>query len=241
LWNNGDLSEIAGIKVKGRGEKFTGQWNCAWRETLPEVELSSAPNDDVNEDDMGFTADIELAGAEVVMFDASTAKPLLVRYKLGDGWVYTLTVWAYPGHEKFQQLSAVVTAALAREVRGEYFVEDAANEIFWTHWQGCDDGSDALLMLLNTDWTGKGNVKTATINTPDWAFEIDVPERDMRFVRIYNDKAIVSDTNLYIRKNADGKLVAYGAGVVTCQVYCGSDVEERTLDFGNSTEMEINL
>ena len=241
LWNNGDLSKIAGIKVNGRGEKFSGQWNCAWRETLPEVELSAAPNDDVNEDDLGFTADIELAGAEVVIFDASTGKPLLVRYKLGAGWVYTLTIWAYPGHEKFQQFSATVTAALAGTVRGEYFVEDASREIFWTHWQGVDDGSDALLMLLNTDWTGKGNIKTATIHTPDWAFEIDVPERDMRFVRIYNDKAIVSDTSLYLRKNAEGKLIAYGSGTVTCQVYAGSEVEERVLDFGASTEMEITL
>ena len=96
-------------------------------------------------------------------------------------------------------------------------------------------------MLLNTDWTGKGNIKTVTINTPDWAFEIDVPERDMRFVRIYNDKAIVSDTSLYIRKNSEGKLIAYGSGTVTCQVYAGSEVEERVVDFGNSTEMEITL
>ena len=159
----------------------------------------------------------------------------------GKGWVYTLTIWAYPGHEKFQQFSAVVTAALAQDVRGDYFVEDASKEIFWTHWQGADDGSDALLMLLNTDWTSKNNVKTATIHTPDWAFEIDIPERDMRFVRIYGDKAIVSDTSLYIRKNADGRLMAYGSGTVTCLVYAGSEVEERVLDFDCNTEMEITL
>ena len=68
-----------------------------------------------------------------------------------------------------------------------------------------------------------------------------MPERDMRFVRIYNDKAIVSDTSLYIRKNSAGKLIAYGSGTVTCQVYIGCDAEERVLDFGNSTEMEITL
>ena len=49
--------------------------------------------------DEGFAAAIELAGAGVVGYDSSSAEPLLVRYKLGKGWVYTLTFWAYPGHE----------------------------------------------------------------------------------------------------------------------------------------------
>ena len=241
LWNNGDLSEIAGIKVKGRGTKFSGQWNCAWRETLPQVELSAAPNDDVNEDDIGFTADIELAGAEVVMFDASTAQPLLVRYKLGEGWVYTLTIWAYPGHEKFQKLSATVVAALAEDVRSDIYVEDATGEIFWTQWQNTDDGADALLMLANTDWTGKGNVKTVTVHTPDWSLDVDVPERDVQFVRVFGDKAVISDASLHFSRNAEGKLIAYGSGVVSCQVYADGEVQERLLGFVDDTEMEFEL
>lgn len=241
LWNDGDLSEFAGIKVNGRGEKFSGQWNCAWRETMPEVELSAAPNDDINEDDMGFAADVELAGAEVVAFDASTAQPLLVRYKLGEGWVYTFTIWAYPGHEKFQKFCATVVAALAEDVRGEYYVEDESREIFWTRWENTDDGADALLMLLNTDWSGKDNVKTVTVQTPELSMEVDVPERDAQFVRIYGDKAVISDASLYLRRNADGKLMAYGSGIVSCLVCNGSEIEERILGFVDDTEMEFEL
>lgn len=242
LWNNGDLSSIAGIRVKGRGTKYSGQWNCAWRETLPEVGLSAAPNDDVNEDDTGFAADIELAGAEVVMFDASTAQPLLVRYKLGEGWVYTLTVWAYPGHEKFQKLSATVVASLANEVKGDYFVTDPSKEIFWTQWQNVNDNSDSLLMLVNTDWTTRGNVKKVAVNAKNWSFDLDVAERSIAYVRIYGDKALVCGSDLHFQSSQTGKLIAYGSGQCVCSVYFASGKEEeRVLDFGNSTEMEIKL
>ncbi|MBR4956202.1 MAG: hypothetical protein IKZ31_00450, partial [Lentisphaeria bacterium] len=69
LWNDGDLTGLTGIKVKGRGSKYSGQWNCRDKSQFPGVELSSAPSNDINEDDEGFAADIELAGAEVVIYD----------------------------------------------------------------------------------------------------------------------------------------------------------------------------
>ena len=241
LWNGGDLSAACGIKVKGRGAKYSGQWNCAWREEFPEVELSAAPNDDVNEDDLGFAADIDLAGAEVVIYDASTAAPLLVRYRLGAGWVYTLTLWAYPGHEKFQKLSAAVIAALAASVRSEHYVEDPSREVFWTYWRNTGDQADALLMLLNTDWSVKGNCKTVMVHTPGWSFELAVPERDMRFVRIYGNKALISGTDLFVQSKAD-KLIAYGHGQVACQVIdADGNAEDRVLDFADNTEMEITI
>ena len=46
LFRGGDLSELCGIKVFGpAGQEFSGQWNCASRQAVPEVELSAMPSD----------------------------------------------------------------------------------------------------------------------------------------------------------------------------------------------------
>ena len=54
----------------------------------------------------------------------------MVKYQCGKGVVYTLTAFAYPGHERLQQLSARITAFLAGESRGDIHVEDFSQEIF---------------------------------------------------------------------------------------------------------------
>ncbi|MBQ6470555.1 MAG: hypothetical protein IJJ33_01100, partial [Victivallales bacterium] len=106
LWNNGDLTELCGVKVKRPGVLYSGQWNCPDRELMPEPSLSAAPSHSRDEDGPCRLADLELAGAKVVAWDAMTGAPLLVCHEVGKGRVYLLTAWAYPGHEELQALSA---------------------------------------------------------------------------------------------------------------------------------------
>jgi hypothetical protein len=70
---------------------------------------------------------------------------------------------------------------------------------------------------------------------------VDVPERDIQFVRVFGDKAVISDASLHLGKNAEGKLTAYGSGVVSCQVYADGEVQERLLGFVDDTEMEFEI
>ena len=41
--------------------------------------------------------------------------------------------------------------------------------------------------------------------------------------------------------DTDGKLMAYGSGIVSCLVCNGSEIEERILGFVDDTEMEFEL
>ena len=154
------LEELCGIRVKGRGVCYCGQWNCAGRTQLAEPELSAMPSDSYDEDGEGFLADIQPVNAEVVAWDSFSGKPMLVRSRVGKGWVYTFTLWAYPGHERFQRFCAAWVQQLSREARGDFYAEDPSGEVFWTLWQ-C--GNTRRMLLLNTDWSAPGNEKTVTI------------------------------------------------------------------------------
>jgi len=184
LWNGGDLSEMCGIKVRGIGEKYTGQWNCSGRGDIVESELSAVPSFDVAEDGKPMLADVELCGAEVVAWDAWTGNPMLVRNKVGDGYVYTFTMWAYAGHEQFQKFAATWVELLSAETaERDVYVIDDSREVFWTRWV---DGDKTTIMLLNTDWTEKGNVKDVAIVADGMAYEVAVKERAILIVDIEN-------------------------------------------------------
>lgn len=189
LYRDGDLSELCGIKVNGRGEAYCGQWNCPGRDEMEEASLSAMPSDSSEEDGEAFCADIELAGAEVVAWDSFSGAPLLVRNRFGKGYVYTFTIWAYPGHEKFRTLSASWVKELAKENRKDTYVRDDSGEIFWTVWE---DGEKKTVMVLNTDWTSKGNEKKITLVTKECETELYAKEREALIIDIENGNVSVS-------------------------------------------------
>jgi len=188
--NGGDLSELCGIKAKLGDTVYCGQWNCAGRNEIRVPELSAMPSDCPCEDGKPMLADIELCGAEVVAWDSYTGKPMLVKYKYGEGEVYTFTFWAYPGHEQFMSFSAAWVARLAEMTRPEIYVEDESGEVFWTRWV---DGDKTQIMLLNTDWTVKHNVKTVTLHVGDKTVELGVKERALLCADIVNGEVSVSE------------------------------------------------
>lgn len=183
LMNDGDLSELCGIKVS-RGETvYCGQWNCKDRTSYTEPELSAMPSDNPCEDGVPLLADVELCGAEVVAWDSYTGKPLLVKYKYGEGEVYTFTMWAYPGHEQFMGFSATWVRELAKRTLPDVYVEDGTGEVFWTRWE---DGDESRIMMLNTDWTAPGNVKNVTLHVGDAIHTLNVKESTLLVADIKN-------------------------------------------------------
>ncbi len=193
LMNVGDLSELCGIKVS-RGETvYCGQWNCADRNSINVPELSAMPSDCPCEDGKPILADVELCGAEIVAWDSYTGKPLLVKYKYGEGEVYTFTFWAYPGHEQFMSFSAAWVARLAEKTLPEIYVTDESGEVFWTRWV---DGETTQIMLLNTDWTEKGNVKNVTLHTGDKEVALAVKERTLLTADVVNGEVTVNEYEL---------------------------------------------
>ncbi len=187
LYKNGDISELCGIKILGKGDTvYSGVWNSEERANMPAPELISIPSDRYGEDGDAFIADIELAGAEICAWDGESGKPLLVRYKLGRGYAYTFTLWAYPGHESLEAFSASWIAKLSEMSRDEIYIDDPSGEVFHTRWE---DGDTVILMLLNTDWTEKGNKKSVTLVMPSGKSELDIYERTAVIIKIKDGRA----------------------------------------------------
>ena len=185
LYRDGDLTELCGLKVNGKGKKYSNQWNCKNRDMVDEPELIALPNDHVGEDGVPYLADVTLCDAEVVAWDMLSGEPILVRKKLGRGYVYTFTYWAYPGHESYQGVSAAWIKKLAAETLGDEYVIDPTNEVFWTRGK---EGDTTVFNLINTDWTKRGNSKTVDIVTAGGKTTVEVKERTLVTVRIRDGK-----------------------------------------------------
>lgn len=244
LWNNGDLSEICGVKILGPGIEYSGQWNAATRERFPNVELSAIPNDSINEDGPCRLAEVELNGAEVAAWDASNGKPLVVRHKLGRGYVYLLTAWAYPGHEQLQQTAASWIAKLAGDCRGDYYVEDNSREVFWNVWHESEFHS--RIMLLNTDWTVRGNIKRVRIVTPAVEFNTEVIERKPLIMTVMKFAAIKPSPDVHVEvitaNEVSAQLKLHGTGNQSITVYYNDGrLENRELDFSRNTVIDMTL
>ena len=193
LYNDGDLSDIAGIKILGKGVKYSGQWNAKDKLKIKEQELSAMPNDNIMEDGEAFLAEVQLNGAEIVAYDMQTAKPMLVRYKLKKGYVYTFTLWAYPGHELFRQFTANWVGYFAENARDDVYIEDKSGEVWWTTWV---NGNKKQIMLLNTDYMTMGCEKKADLVIKDKSYLLSIKEGVAYVIDIDNDCYSINEYTL---------------------------------------------
>jgi len=66
---------------------------------------------------------------------------------------------------------------LARQHRGNYYIEDSSGEVFWSWWPEVQHSGCGRLMLLNTDWTVPSNRKPVKVYTPPPAVPGRSPHR----------------------------------------------------------------
>lgn len=94
LVRRGDFSELCGVKVKGKGERF--YWATASEDHDGALGFKFPREFGIITTCLG---EIEIVDAEaqILAIEDETMKPLLLRRKFGKGLVYFLNSWAYPG------------------------------------------------------------------------------------------------------------------------------------------------
>ena len=230
LWNDGDLTELCGFRVKGAGKIYSGQWNCADREKLETMipKLSAVPSRSCDEDGPCRLADLEFAGAEPVVWDASTNEPLVVRFRKGKGYVYTITAYAYPGHEALQEVVSTQMVVLASRNLPETYVSDPSREVFWNEW--IEESNIRRLMMLNTDWSVAGNRKTVIVHAGKVSFETEIVERIPKILTIVDGMVLEPDVPEMHLEVAQGKVTAHGIGRHAIAIHCKDGCRCVTVD-----------
>jgi len=175
LWHDGDLRELCGVKIIAPDVEYSGQWNTAHREEYLDLPLSAMPSHNFPVDQTCYLAKIVMAGAQVSVWDAENGQPLVVEHKVGKGRVYLLTAWAYPGHDRLQPLCASFIDHLAQQAKGDCYIDDPSREVFWTVWQ--ENSTVIKMMLLNTDWLHRSNVKVVNVIAPGLSLRLELVER----------------------------------------------------------------
>ena len=240
LWNGGDLADFCGLKVKGPGQRYSGQWNAIDREKAVIPELSGTPSKSPEEDGPCRLARVELAGAEPVVWDAMTGETLVARFRKGKGVVYTVTAYAYPGHEALREVLATLIARLASEHLPQSRVEDPSREVFWNEW--IESEQLRRLMLLNTDWTTADNRKRVTVDTGNIRFETEVVEREPKILTVLPDVVLEPEPEFHIEVLSPRKILVHGTGSGTVGIWSAEGkCREISLEFGDTTVRELKI
>ena len=240
LWNDGDLSDLCGLKVKGPGKCYSGQWNEINREQAYIPELSGIPSKSPDEDGPCRLAKLELAGAEPVIWDAMTGEPLVCRFNKGKGTVYIVTAYAYPGHEALREVMASLIARLAAENLPRTRVDDPSREVFWNEW--IESKNVRRLMLLNTDWSAAGNIKDITVDSGSVRFETAVTERIPKILTVLPGMILEpDDPSIHLEISETGRIRCHGMGTHQITIHRPlNKTTVKTVDLTGTTMTELN-
>jgi hypothetical protein len=192
LYKNGAVEELCGVTIKGPSKnQFTPNSKIVsgsrWEDfTVPAYQGIRLPNKDENEDGPCFLAEVEFHGAEPVISTAE-AKPVLVRYSIGKGFVYLLCTYAYPGHEALKNLMPAILNQLL-DIHSKPFIKldgntEDVNDIYYSVWG--EDGNPDKLYLLNTDWTAEKNQKKVELQTQLVKTDITITEGEVTEVSLF--------------------------------------------------------
>ena len=166
LFNDGDLSELFGVKITGRGElirhsgiKITGATQIPGY-VYPDWTENADPK---WMDTVIPSADVELAGAEVIaqvaqvfgayqLREKSSLKvlPAMTEFAVGRGFASLVTLWGYPGSTGIEQFfSELVRCICAGEISSSPVKVCASDKIRYAVYEEPDC---RRIFMLNTDF-----------------------------------------------------------------------------------------
>jgi len=229
LWRDGDLAELAGLKVLGAGQEFSGRHQFLVSGFEHQPSLTRIPSNSPDEDGPCPLANLKLCGAEPIVVDAASGQPLVTRFRLGQGTVWCLTTYAFAGHEKLSAVASALLAGLAAQNQPDCSLLDPSGEVFWT-WRPIH-GQLGQLMALNTDWTGFGQTRPVIVKTPACSFQTNVTSGRPLILTVLEDCVLepldASQPHLAIGENGS-VLVTADHPEVTIRLHRRDSMEDLT-------------
>ncbi len=204
----GDVADLCGVRVTGKSDlpfsSALGEGDFAGEDFSRARRSIRLPNSAGDEDGPCMLAEVQPVTAETVVRDSETGRPLVVRNRVGKGFVYLLCTYAYPGHEALKTfLPNFLDALIRRHVSRTVSVEDSSGDVYWSVWK-LDPGAGKLY-LLNTDWTSPGGTRTVTVRAGGNTFPFQVLEGKIKEISF-------SDTASFYTEGGSSGLTVRGHG-----------------------------
>ena len=211
LLREGDFSDLFGIKVTGRGGKLGRMQGEMDVKNNPVNSIFQWPTINNQPPEGPFhprpdLAEVDLCGAEVLVRDVDSGRPVLVRNRLGKGEAYLLTTHEYPGNSYLAPLVNPLVRGLSRSVASFIEMKDPSGDIYYTVRRGEKTGVSRI-HLLNTDWSEAGNRKECRIRLGESWISLAVKEGRISEVLWFKDLVIlVEGPETYVEKIEEGSI-----------------------------------
>ena len=162
LLNDGDLSELCGIKVIGKGKQVKRIVSTdEGREKNYVVHSESYANHPPV-----YSAKIQNLNAEIIAYDENSQNPLLIKNKIGKGCIYLLTAYNYHGNTRIRHF---ISDFMKKRIENHapITLDGDINDIFYAYYNERKNNIHRLY-FINTDWTRKDNVKNFSFSCGDY-------------------------------------------------------------------------
>jgi hypothetical protein len=217
LLNDGDLSALAGVRVKGVAGTIR---KITWADGVT-VDANGIP---------GLAT--ELTTGKAVATDEQ-GRPVLIENKLGKGKVWLLTVGEYWGAPALGAFRSLLGEKLAASCTIGTGISGDTQDVDY-HVYECPDGWRRIA-LLNTDWTTAGNSKQVTLQTPKLSLPLEIAEGSLLQVLEKDDLALAFATPGMIctpakSSGVEVKIVAAGVGNQKIQLLSSAGPVQAYLD-----------
>ncbi len=235
LVNQGDLAELFGVCIKGRGAEIS-----AIRQGDKLVELAGHPSRKIH------LADAEMKGATPVWFASDTDTPVLVENRIGKGRALLLTLWNYPGEEKLLPLMRGLVGDLAREHQGP--VRFSGSE--WVNYSvftrnGEPGKVPTVIYFVGIDWWEMdAPEEQALLHLGELSMPVAMPRDDMASVTWCGDLALgAMDKMVFVERiestGENIEAIVQGAGLQSFRFVLARCKEPRVTLDGRGLSVEV--
>lgn len=207
LFRKGDLHDLFGVKILGKGPTDVRGIKCLSNSSLPNYRFPLLPIETDPRFIGNFTpAKVTLAGAKIICshdnrYEAKAevlaSQPVLVENTLGKGRAFLVTVWEYPADEGIIRFTRDLIRTVLAGEQGDIRLL-TTDRVRYAVYRGLTPGSNEkyhLVYMLNTDPDCVANAQIwikDRITSP-----LEVPSNEMRLAYRFGD-VVVSPENRHV-------------------------------------------
>ena len=173
FFNGGNLSDLCGIRVDSLSKPVN---NVKWKDGRT-CSAKGLP---------GLA--VEMMPGTIALAESESGSPVLVEKAIGAGKVWTLVAGEYWGAASLDSFRGLLADTLTAMHRGEVYIDGDTRDVDF-HLYELPEGLRRVV-LMNTDWTSEGNIKTGILSAAGRQIPFSVKEGVLTSILIDADLAV---------------------------------------------------